>query len=49
MAKYIHFNLFQMSIKAERALKAGRLVTPKDDSMCGIRLNLNETYLISGQ
>ncbi|XP_065162930.1 metalloproteinase inhibitor 3-like [Atheta coriaria] len=40
---------YKMSEKAYVALKFGRLVTARDDSMCGTRLEVNKVYAISGR
>lgn len=38
-----------MSEKSEVALKFGRLLTARDDSMCGVDLKVGSVYAISGK
>ncbi|PSN36520.1 hypothetical protein C0J52_25428 [Blattella germanica] len=38
-----------MTEKARVVLKSGRLLTSAQSSMCGINLNVEETYLITGR
>ncbi|KAH0814679.1 hypothetical protein GEV33_008112 [Tenebrio molitor] len=40
---------YKLSDKAQVALKYGRLLTPVQDSMCGVVLQLNQMYAISGR
>lgn len=39
---------FQSTPKAAVALKSGRILTPSEESMCGITLKPRETYVITG-
>jgi metalloproteinase inhibitor 3 len=40
---------YKLSDTAQVALKYGRLLTPVQDSMCGVVLQLNQMYAISGR
>ncbi|XP_045765181.1 tissue inhibitor of metalloproteinase isoform X1 [Maniola jurtina] len=42
-------NIFKATPKAAVALKAGRLLTPSLDSLCGVTLQPRETYVITGR
>lgn len=41
-------NVFKATPKAALALKSGRLLTPSEDSLCGVSLQPRETYVITG-
>ncbi|KAG6446463.1 tissue inhibitor of metalloproteinase [Manduca sexta] len=41
-------NIFKATPKAALALKSGRLLTPSQDSLCGVSLQPRETYVITG-
>ncbi|KAK9890802.1 hypothetical protein WA026_012146 [Henosepilachna vigintioctopunctata] len=40
---------YKLSEKAYVALKSGRIITPKYDSMCGLQLEMGKLYAISGR
>ncbi|XP_026476558.1 tissue inhibitor of metalloproteinase-like [Ctenocephalides felis] len=40
---------YKMSEKAPHYLKSGRLVSSSSDSMCGVQLQVGETYVIMGR
>lgn len=42
-------NKYKATPKAEVALKSGRLLTPSQDSLCGVQLQPRETYVITGR
>lgn len=43
-------NVFlQATPKAKVALQSGRLLTPSQDSLCGVSLQPRETYVITGE
>lgn len=47
--RHIHtITVLQATPKAEVALKSGRLLTPSQDSLCGVKLQPRETYVITG-
>ncbi|XP_049866194.1 tissue inhibitor of metalloproteinase [Pectinophora gossypiella] len=41
-------NIFKATPKAAVALKSGRILTPSQDSLCGVNLQPRETYVITG-
>ncbi|XP_012270738.1 tissue inhibitor of metalloproteinase [Orussus abietinus] len=41
--------IFKATPKAELALKRGLLLTPTLDAMCGVNLDLGDTYVVSGR
>ncbi|KAJ2947029.1 hypothetical protein O0L34_g16374 [Tuta absoluta] len=41
-------NIFKATPKAAVALKSGRILTPSQDSLCGVNLRPRETYVITG-
>ncbi|XP_050669530.1 tissue inhibitor of metalloproteinase [Leptidea sinapis] len=42
-------NVFKATPKATLALKSGRILTPSQESLCGITLQPRETYVITGR
>lgn len=40
---------YKLSEKAYVALKSGRIITPRYDSMCGLQLEVGKLYVISGK
>ncbi|CAB3221480.1 unnamed protein product [Arctia plantaginis] len=40
---------YKATPKAEVALKSGRLLTPSQESLCGVKLQPRETYVITGR
>ncbi|CAG5040235.1 unnamed protein product [Parnassius apollo] len=42
-------NVYKATPKAAVALKSGRILTPPQESLCGVSLQPRETYVITGQ
>ncbi|CAF4779580.1 unnamed protein product [Pieris macdunnoughi] len=42
-------SVFKATPKAALALKSGRILTPSQDSLCGVSLQPRETYVITGR